>query len=292
MTRLSKTIERTNVKGFLWRKKVDNTIFRDMATPIPLWVVKGWNIEKYFPTSNSVLEKKNKHSKVKIVFLKKEYGGNVICSKKGLSKYFRLCFSEDLLDEIQKIYNMSNMRNIEAQLRGNMDNLEKEIPFWEFIDIEFIESEKKFIFTDHYKQESTFPELFKRLKGSPAIKSIEDEIFNKKGFRIHKQNWKKIEEINTEIGAKNVIYYLINKKSKEIYIGEAEDFIERIKIHLKDYPSWEYYRYDKLPSSFNKDMRLSLERMVIRSFASFLPNLVLESFNISNYKLINKKIDK
>ena len=294
MSQLSSTIERTNVKGFLWRKKIDNTFFRDKVTPIPGWVLKGWNLEKHFPNTNGVLKKKDELSKVKIIFHKKEYDGNVTCTikKKISSKYFRLWFSEDLVDEIRKVFNMSNMRDIEAQLRGKMDNLEKEIPFWEFIDIEFIENEKKFIFTDHYKQESTFPELFKRLSGSPALKSIEDEIFDKKGFRIHKQDWKRVEEINTEIGANNIIYYLINNKSKEIYIGEAVDLIERIKAHLNDYSGWEYYRYDKLPSSFNKDMRLSLERMVIRSFASFLPNLVVEGFNISDYKLLNKKIDK
>ena len=49
MSQLSSTIERSNVKGFLWRKKVDNTFFRDKVTPIPGWVLKGWNLEKHFP---------------------------------------------------------------------------------------------------------------------------------------------------------------------------------------------------------------------------------------------------
>ena len=58
MSQLSSTIERSNVKGFLWRKKVDNTFFRDKVTPIPGWVLKGWNLEKHFPNANGVLKKK------------------------------------------------------------------------------------------------------------------------------------------------------------------------------------------------------------------------------------------
>ena len=45
---------------------------------------------------------------------------------------------------------MSHMRDIEAALRGDVGYIEKEIPFWEFIDIEYDAEDCEFIFTAHY----------------------------------------------------------------------------------------------------------------------------------------------
>ena len=140
-------------------------------------------------------------------------------------------------------------------------------------------------------QEPFFPELFKRLSGSPSIKTVEDELFSKGEFRIHKQDWKPISELETEIGATNVIYFLINNDTNKIYIGEAEDLKKGLRTHFK-LNSWTHYRYDKLPNSVNKTKRVALERMVIRSYASMLRNKSdVTSFDISNYHLENTKID-
>ena len=88
--------------------------------------------------------------------------------------------------------------------------------------------------TAHYKHEPLFPELFHNLAGSPALKVVEDEISNKRDFRIHKQDWKPKEKLATEIGALNAIYTLIDKKNKLIYAGEAKDPRKRLK---QNYPS-------------------------------------------------------
>ena len=216
MTQSTYKTERTNVRSTLWRKKVDNTFFRYKVTPIPKWVLDGWQLEKFFPGKDGFLRKADKESEVKIEFNKKIYLANVSStnSKNRKNKYYRLWFSDELLDEMKITFSMSYMRDLESFLRKDTSNIEKQIPFWEFVDIEFIKSSKSFKFTAHYKQKPVFPKLFKRLGGSPAIKSIEDEIFNKKGFRIHKQKWRPVDEIETEIGAFNVIYYLINRKKK------------------------------------------------------------------------------
>jgi hypothetical protein len=287
--------ERTNVRSALWRKKIDNTFFRYKGTAIPKWVLKSWNLEKYFPDKNGFLRKTEKRSEVKIEFNKIKYTANVTCTHppKRADKVYRLWFNDDLLDELKVTFNMSYMRDLESSLRQDMTNIEKEIPFWEFIDIEFIEDKLKFIFTAHYKQESFFPELFNRLSGSPAVKSVEDEIFGKSGFRIHKQDWREIKELETEIGAFNVIYYLISNKKKEIYIGEAKDLIKRLRQHFKINKDWDYYRYDKLPSFINTNSRINIERMIIRSYASLFENKAgVINFKISNFTLKNSKIDK
>ena len=44
----SRLIERSNADAPLWRKKVDNTLFSESSTPIPVWMVKGWNLKKLF----------------------------------------------------------------------------------------------------------------------------------------------------------------------------------------------------------------------------------------------------
>ena len=125
------------------------------------------------------------------------------------------------------------------------------------------------------------------------MKALEDQIFNKKGFRIYKQDWKPKSNLAKEIGAKNVIYTLLDDKKNLIYIGEAKDLKIRLSQQYKSIPNWNYYRYDVLPSSASDEIRLSIERMVIRSYASLLENKrKIPTKDISKYKLANDKIDK
>ena len=53
------------------------------------------------------------------------------------------------------------------------------------------------------------------------------------------------------------------------------------------------YRLDQLPDDFDDKMRVTLERMMIRSLASLLQNNTgVESMGISDFVLTNKRIDK
>jgi len=279
----------------MWRKKVDNSLFRSKGTAIPRWVVTKWELEKYFPDVKGVSSKKDKSTETIIMFNNKTYKGNLTCSfpKTRSNKVHRLWLSEDLKEELKKTFVMSHMRDIESALRGGVGDIEKEIPFWEFVDIEFNPDQKQFIFTAHYKQEPMFPDLFRNLAGSPALKVIEDEISNKSKFRIHKQDWKPKEKLETEIGELNTIYTLMDKKNKLIYVGEAKDLRKRLKQKYPSIPYWTHYRYDAFPKKVSTEIRVSLERMVIRSYASLLKNKSnVESFKISSYRLANDKIDK
>ena len=89
------------------------------------------------------------------------------------------------------------------------------------------------------------------------------------------------------------IFEKIKQKKNLIYIGEAKDLKIRLSQQYKSIPKWNYYRYDVLPSSASDEIRLSIERMVIRSYASLLENKrKIPTKNISQYKLANDKIDK
>ena len=286
--------ERSNVKYDMWRKKVDNSLFRHKGATIPRWLAKKWELEKSFPDFEGV-SRKNDKTKTTIKFNRRTYQGDLTCSfpKNRANKVHRLWFSEELTEELKKTFVMSHMRDIESALGRDDGGLEKEIPFWEFLDIEFDSKQKLFIFTAHYKQEPTFPKLFKNLVGSPALKIIEDEISNKIDFRIHKQDWRSKEKLPTEIGAFNAIYILLDKKNKLIYVGEAKDLRKRLKQPYPSISNWTHYRYDVLPKECSDEIRVSIERMIIRSYASLLKNKSnVKSIEISTYKLVNDKIDK
>ena len=90
-----------------------------------------------------------------------------------------------------------------------------------------------------------------------------------------------------------MIYTLLDIKNKLIYLGEAKDLRKRLKQNYSQIPYWTNYRYDTPPKNTSTQIRVALERMVIRSYASLLSNSSsVETFNISNYKLVNEKIDK
>jgi hypothetical protein len=51
---------------------------------------------------------------------------------------------------------MSHVRDLESRLRNDTSDIETQIPFWEFLDIEFDQSAKRFYLTAHYAQSPPF----------------------------------------------------------------------------------------------------------------------------------------
>ena len=283
--------ERTKVEFPLWRKKVDSSLFQHNGTTIPKWACRMWDLETVSPGRKG---KKDEQSNITIVFNKKSFVGQITCSwpTKRADKVYRLWFEDDLKGELKEIFLMSCMRDIEDRLRSTREiEIEKNIPFWEFLDIEFDQNNKTILMTAHYTQEPVFPELFRRLTDSPALKRIDDELTGKGEFRIYKQDWRPREDYETEIGADNIIYMLIDTAKKLIYIGEAENLIRRFNAGHPTINEWDYYRYDVLPP-MPKKQRVAFERMLIRLFASVLHNKrEVPTMAISNYRLTNEKID-
>ena len=74
----------------MWRKKVDNSLFRHKGTTVPKWIASKWELEKYFPDVNGSLGKTDKTSETKIIFNNKTYTGHLTCSfpKKRANKGF------------------------------------------------------------------------------------------------------------------------------------------------------------------------------------------------------------
>ena len=295
------TIERNDIKHLMWRKKVDSSIFNGESV-IPMAFVKQWNLKSNFKDNG----KNSSYWPVKIKFGSKSYDGKVFYrppTKARSSEQHKIIFQEELIEDLKKAFLMSHIRWLEVELRKQdgkkaaeaTRETERETPFWEFLDIEFDDSDKGFIFTAYYKQAAYFPEVFKHLIGSPKLKQIEGSIF--KNFEsIINQDWKEKENLITELGAKNVIYFLLDDVNKLLYVGETgQDLKSRLsdKEHYKNagIPHWTHYRFEVLPSSIDTKARREIEDMTIRAYASLFDNTKnMSSFKISNYKLVNRKI--
>lgn len=158
-------IERSSVEHPLWRKKVDASILEGV-TPIPKWVCKMWNIPELFQTCVS---QSDPNAEVKVSFQDREYIGTVTVVKRN-SPLFRLFLDEALAQELKQTFLMSYMRAVEAKLRSEQkSDIEEEIPFWEFLDIEFDSTKKSFLFIAYYTQQPLFPTVFKRLVSERLI---------------------------------------------------------------------------------------------------------------------------
>lgn len=284
--------ERSDIEFPLWRKKVDATLFKDAATPIPKWLWKVWDIEELFSQSTS---KDSLTSEVNMFFGKESFSGKVVLSSS--KKMYRLFFDRKLSDLLKDIFLMSYMRSIEQDLRKNKpeysnQEIENEIPFWEFLDIEFDSQNKTFYFKAYYVQKPAYIELFKELVKSHTLKIIEDKLLDKDDFKFIKEDWKKRTKLASQINAKNVIYNLIDTQNKLIYIGEAESLTQRLNQNREVIKNWDFYRFDCLPEGLTRKQRVAIERLLIRTFASFFTNNKgIPSKEVSEFRLANEKID-
>lgn len=251
-----------------------------------------WKISEDF---SSCVSKRNPSSHVKIKFKEKRFEGWITVAKEGRSKpAYRLWYPEQLTYELKDAFLMSFVRDIEGRLRKarkvKTQSIEDEIPFWEFLDIEYERETRTFYFEAYYTQKPAFSELFKRFIESPVLHKIDDELGKKPSFRIYKNRWRPKEELEFELGANNVLYFLISTKRKLLYVGEAADLVDRLRQDHPSIPDWDYFRYNVLPDEMFPH-RKTLERMVIADFASILESQDTGSMRISNYRLANDKID-
>lgn len=281
-------LERSDVEFAIWRKKVDKSLFEHNGTTIPEWACRMWALPEIY---GKVTSRKDSRASAAVRYNGKQYDAWVTTAPHGRkSPAFRLWYDRVLSLELKRPFLMSYMRSLEGALQENAD-VEQKILFWEFLDIEFDQSRRMFRFAAYYKQEPSFPHLFHRLIGSPALRRVADEIEGKKECRIHKQDWAPRSELEFQLGASNVIYVLLDSKGKRFYVGEAVDLIKRLLQSHPTIPDWDFFRYDVLPPELEAH-RVALDRMLIRDFATVLKNKrEVSSKEISNYELANDKVD-
>lgn len=288
-------LERSDIKYPLWRKKVDSSLFTKLDTPIPNWLADVWSIKELFGENTS---KKEPNAQVLILFEKQTFIGWVTYAKyQAKDTTYKLFFSKEFIEKLKDVFIMSFMRSLEGRLRKTSNlhyknTVEEDIPFWEFLDIEFDSRNKIFICKAHYFQKPIFPELFKQFVQSHLLKEIENTFSQKGIFKFIKEDWKPKSSLKTMLEKRNVIYYLIDTHNYLIYIGEAES-TKRIMQARPYIPDWNFFRVDILPEWLSRKQRQELERLVIRSYAAILNNSrFIQTQKISKYILVNKKIDR
>jgi hypothetical protein len=284
-------LERSDVEFPLWRKKVDKSLFEHSGTTIPVWACRMWNL---VPCFGEICSRLDERAKVTVSFEGVDYEGWITTAKHGRSSSaMRLWYQEELSIRLKYTFLMSYMRSLEQRLaKGDGNNIEAEIPFWEFLDIEYDQATRRFRFVAYYKQEPSFPNLFHRLIESPGLKRVADEIEGRKEKRIHKQDWRPRNQLAFEVGATNVLYLLLDTQEKLIYAGEARDLVSRLSQPHPSIPKWDFFRYSVLPDVLGP-FRVALERMLIRDLAGLLPNKKgIPSMLIDGFGLANDRVDR
>lgn len=136
-------LERSNVEFPLWRKKVDASLFEHNGTTIHAWACTMWGIQKQI---GDCISKNTDEATVTIQFEGADFLGCVTVAKEGRkTPAYRLWYEDDLAMELKHKFLMPHMRSLEKRLRPEAkEDVEKDIPFWEFLDIELNSSKKVF----------------------------------------------------------------------------------------------------------------------------------------------------
>ena len=199
--------ERSDVKFPLWRKKVDSSLFQHSMTVIPEWVKNDvFDIVEIFQESS----KKHPSSKVIVEFIddkKSSTHDGWVTTTKFREKWaakrkpvMRFSFDARLTTKMQNKFSMSYARDVERKRKEyKVSEIEAEMPFYEFLDIEWDKDNRKFIFRPHYIQAPIYQKLFTQLQSKHVLERIENEIDGASKGKIAKGDWKGKSEIHNEI---------------------------------------------------------------------------------------------
>jgi len=116
------------------------------------------------------------------------------------------------------------------------------------------------------KIETPYDNTFKRL--------VEEDVFgwlgktNNDYLITHSTQWYNKKELVKHKDANYVVYYLLDDKSKEIYIGSAIRLGDRVKDGRKEIPEWTKFKYDIIHPKYRHLIR-RIEFHTIRAFSGF-----------------------
>lgn len=135
---------------------MDGAMFDHRCTVVPNWVRDNvFDVKERFPHAS----KDHPESAASIVVhhgggKKTVHSGHVTTSQRGeLPDVMRLYFGDDVIAWITSAFNKTFLRNEERKVRGmNGPTIERVLPFWEFIDIEWDAESSAFHFRAWYTQ--------------------------------------------------------------------------------------------------------------------------------------------
>lgn len=148
------------------------------------------------------------------------------------------------------------------------------------------------------KQTTDFDDMFKFMEDKNLFKYWKDKKTKKsnKNDKIilnYARKWIGVKDVYKYQNRNNVIYLLYHSKNKDLYIGKANNFGNRVKegkgrIGLK--PDWDKFMWFEINPKYNMFLE-ELEHFLIRTFASTLNNqLDVEPLIHSKIQLVNRQL--
>ena len=258
---------------------MDASMFAEKSTYIPEWVIDDlWGIREIFIHAS----KNNIQSEVDITY--NNPGGKTTHHEGWVTttKYhgkrndvMRFYFDNDVKSLLKRDFEMTYKRMKEKNRRDwNSPKAEREIPFWEFIDIEFDDEEYTFILTPHYNLPQSmidrFPEIncsdfdnphpgsdYSAPEKTSAWMVLQNPVSNYEDKESECYEYPRSIPNGVRIAAGDYLICTLSKKNSEggkriIGIGKidyVQEFIKNNRNMRKAYYEW--YLYFKYPKTFD-----------------------------------------
>lgn len=261
-------------------KKIDKSFFDGKITIPNDYIESFVDLDEFSIRNNRdiSIKFKNKNYDGKFRFVHQTNGRNVlqisynqnlinILKQEFIQSYFAI--------ESQKLL-QSNDKKFQTNLLGG----NQEVVIFKSIDLSTIEL-KTFI-----KIKTPYDNIFRNL--------VEQNVFGWLSKESNSQmitkysGWKNIDELSNYVDTPYVVYYLMDEKNKEIYIGSAKRLGDRVKVGRQEIPHWNKFMFEIVHPDFHDSLK-EIEYHSIMTFAKFLKNNGKKSsMSISEYKLVNK----
>ena len=239
---------------------VDSSMIKYAVLTIP----KGhWNVWKSIP------KKHGEKTEVKIMWGngRKTYDAYIRLEQKviGKTEWMRFRWREDLHQHFQNAFCYSCSYDA-SKKHSKSKNISPRIP--ELLKITEREN-ALFAFKPLSTHVTELTPIFRQLiKDGYLDRYIEPPSQSQKIFQ-NSSPWLKKRELKDIWEHRFVIYYLLDSKKKELYIGKATSLTSRVFEGRKEIPDWDYFRYDILrPES--RFLIGDIERALIESYNGYL----------------------
>lgn len=199
------------------------------------------------------------------------------------SAYRILYSSKDISKELSKIFISSYIKVLSGKklTKANSEEVLEVTPM----------GDNKIRFSPYVRIKTDYDKLFQKF--------VESDVF---GWLYFKQKehlflrspneWISKRKLKEHKDAKYCIYYLLDEKNDQIYIGSAKDLFIRLNSHRPEIPNWSKFRYEKLRPDFAKFLH-RIEAHTIKSFATLFKNkLKIPNLGLSKYELMNRVLPR
>lgn len=197
---------------------------------------------------------------------RKKYDAYIRWEKKakGKTEWMRLRWKDDLHEHFKNAFCYSCFYEASKRVPESRNDSQR-IP--ELLKI--TEYEKGiFIFKPLSIHKTELTPIFRQLIKDGYLDEYIESAKSQKIFQTSSP-WIHKDKLKEKWEHRYVIYYLLDSKNKELYIGKATNMTSRVVEGRKEIPGWDYFRYDILEKKSRSFMD-DIERALIESYSGYL----------------------